>query len=216
MPVLTLSQFIDNLRINSYSFDLTENLVTPGKTGSGTVLVASSGNRLWQGTVSCSSWTHDGQRELDSLIHQIQTAGHFFEFSPKLAQYPAKDSKGLLLGAASVRITNPAAGYNVSFTGLPNAYKLTAGDYFSYLHAATGTHRLHEIAESKTAATNGTLTIRMVNPFLANALPVNNTNATFIKPKVTCRYMPNTNKFGMVNLDHKAGASFSFIQANAI
>lgn len=209
MTVYNLQQFQYKLKIRDYAFSLSENLVS-SQSYSGAMTVNQLGPRIWQGSLTCSPTSFDVAREIETVIRNIQTAGNYFAFCPPKYEFPQADPTGSKLGSATVTITSPVAGYTVNLSGLPSNYKITAGDYFSVLQ--NGVSVIYQFAETKTAAFNGTISIKMLNPFRANFIPANGASAYLTYPWMTCRYQPGSMKTGTIGLDSASGYQFDFQQ----
>ncbi|WP_157971184.1 hypothetical protein [Pseudogemmobacter bohemicus] len=205
MAILALADFYDRLKINSYSFEMNENIVS-SQDGAGQVLTSHVGPRLWRGSISCSTVSRNDVRALNALLQTIQNPNVLFEVTDFNSQYPASFNTSDNLNA--VALSNPVAGYAAKISGLPTTYVLNSGDYFSLTH--NGVKRIYKIAIGATASA-GVANVTLLNPLPAGL--ANNISINLKRPVVTAKYVPGSMNAYSIGLDRADGASFNWVQA---
>lgn len=148
---LPLASFADILPIASLSFHLPEQVVM-SRTGQGEVLTADIGERLWQGRMTLGRLTRAEAGRPEVLIELIRQAGRSFLIYDRHRTHPRLDPTGAILGASAVTILalGPDA-RELSLTGLPAGYTLSAGDHLSFAYGA-GLQALHRIVTTTVTA----------------------------------------------------------------
>lgn len=152
---LSLASFADLLPVQAYSCDLPER-VQQSTTAGGEQLTADMAERLWTGRVNLGPMTRLEVGRPEVLI-QVLKQGHAFHMLDGRRKYPLLDPTGSVLGAASVTIL--ALGGDpreLSLTGLPVGYTLSAGDYLSFAYTDLSITRqaLHRVVAA-TVVANG-------------------------------------------------------------
>ncbi len=149
---IALDQFFDGLPIRSQVFELSEALET-SETGGGEVLTANYGPRLWEGTVSLITQTHQQAEQAAARVELLREAGASFFVYDFALPGPAQDPSGATLGAATPTILDVAANNKeLKLAGLPAGYKITTGDRLAFSYS-TGPVRyaLHKVMTDRTA-----------------------------------------------------------------
>lgn len=207
MAVYTLANFQNQLRITDYSFNLTEN-VAHSRTYGGEIYRASSGQRLWVGSISCSSGTYEGNRKIEALVSTMQEAGNYFNFCPKIARKPIAPTTSDL---SNVQVAiAPISGKSIRLKNLPNEWHLSAGDYLSF--ASNGVNLMYQVA-ANAEVTNGQAIVSLTHSLIPGFLPAVNDAVRLVDPIVTCQIKPGSVSFGRVGLAHTSGISFDFFQS---
>lgn len=205
MATISLANFFEKFRVQTYSFGLSESLVS-SRDGAGQLLVADLGPRLWGGTVTIPPMSLASYRSVNVALQQIQRAENSFLIYDKAGQAPIKSKTTDNLANAKINVAGNA--YSATLITLPANFKITAGDYFSLIH--NGVHRLFQVVADVNANASGTATVQLLNP-LPNGI-VNGTAITLRKATVTARYLPNSMSLGSVTPSHFEGASFQWVQ----
>lgn len=149
---LTLESFADILPVGSLTFHLPEQIVM-SRTGKGEQLTADVGERLWQGTITLGRLSRAEAGRPEVLIDLIRQAGRSFLIYDRFRTNPTSDPTGTILGAATPTILALGGdARELSLTGLPSGYTLSAGDYLSFAYG--GLQALHRIVPS-TVSANG-------------------------------------------------------------
>lgn len=206
MAYRTLAQFYDLLRIGSYTFELSENLII-SRTGGGEILTAENGPRLWHGTVNIAPTSLADFRRQQALVQRMMNAGEKFEMTDARRAAPLNDKTGKVAGGTTTALN----GYTMSIgIGSTNAgLKMSAGDLFTLISG--GRRYLHEIAEDSAATTSGgVVAIKTTHP---SKLTVNGSyTANFKRPALIAQIVPGSYKAPQINVDHASGFSFDWIQ----
>lgn len=206
MATLSLVNFFDSLKVDSYTFELNENLIS-SRDGSGQLLVSSLGPRLWNGTVNLSAVSLDEYRRVKALLQTIQKPENSFFIYDIKGQKPQKFVTGDVI--SNVKLASvTVSGYSVSLIGLPANYVLSAGDYISLVKS--GIRLLYQLSADATADATGAATVSLVNPITAGIAA--NSVVLLNKPQVTARYVPNSLNLGVIGKTHVEGMSFDWVQ----
>lgn len=206
--IKNLADFNNKLNIHTYNFKLRESSIVTSQEGSGNILRADSGYRLWTGNVALATTDVSKGRMLQALIEELQEGGNFFVITDKQASRPISWQLNDGLSTSSVTMVNPQPGNVANLAGLPSGYVLQAGDKFSYVR--NGVHRLHRIVgETATASAGGNVTVSVLP-----ALPVisGTIGITLIDPRVTAQLIPGSVSDISIQKHRVDGISFSWIQ----
>lgn len=150
---LALADFADILPVASISFHLPEQ-VEQSRTGKGEQLTADVGDRLWQGRITFGRLTRVEAGRPEVLVDLIRGAGRSFLLYDIWRVNPLADPTGTILGAAAVTILALGGdARELSLSGLPAGYTLSAGDYLSFTYGS-GLHALHRVVNT-TVTANG-------------------------------------------------------------
>ena len=150
---LTLATFADTLLVADMTFALPEQLLQ-SRTAGGLQLTADMGERLWSGRINLGMMQRSEFGRPDVLISLLRQAGRPFLIYDRRRPNPLADPTGSILGAATVTIL--ALGGDpreLSLTGLPVGYTLSAGDYLAFLYAGS-IRALHKVV-NPTVVANG-------------------------------------------------------------
>lgn len=218
MAAILLDNFFDRLRIASYDFHLGENL-TSSQTGAGEILTAETGPRLWRGSVSLASMSHDDARAQAALVNRVMNAAESFQILDKRRQYPLRYSRSAWFNDANGTWWSPAlesiAGRTFSFVSRKPGLIISPGDLVSYeTQEGFGTNRrlLAEVAEEVVTPDDGeTFTIRMTAAHRGSASSL--VSASFVRPFCLAKIVPGSVSPFRRNLDHASGLSFDFVQS---
>lgn len=209
---LTLAQFMDLLPVAVLTFDCPEQVFT-SRTAGGEILSADIGPRLWQGTIELGRMTPEEAAAVLPLIRLARGAGASFLARDLSRPGPRLDPKGLILGAAAVKIASVAANAReIALKGLPANYALSAGDLLRFGYGSSPVrYALHELVAPVTASASGvTGLVEVVPPIRPGA--VADAAVTLVKPSckaviVPGSYQPGTPRRGLVE-----GVGFQFMQ----
>ena len=175
---LPLATFADSLLVSQNSFHLPEQ-VQASRTAGGEQLGSDIGERLWTGKIMLGRMTRAEAGRPEVLIDLIRQAGRSFHIYDRYRTNPLLDPTGNILGAASVTILAlDADARELSLTGLPVGYTLSAGDYLSFAYGTAPVRQaLHRVVNPTVVASGlGQTTLFEVTPALrpgaAAATPV--------------------------------------------
>lgn len=147
---LPLASFADTLLVANASCFLPEQL-QQSRTAGGEQLSADMGERLWTGRIDLGNMVRSEFGRPDVLISLLRQAGRSFLMYDRRRPNPLADPTGTILGASAVTIL--ALGGDpreLSLTGLPAGYTLSAGDYLSFAYTDLSITRqaLHKVVDA--------------------------------------------------------------------
>ena len=203
MPLINprpLADFMDRLRIVDFEWVTRENRQIDGQ-GSGQILEIETAPDLWMARMTLGPEYHESGRQVRALLNSLVPVGRFALVYDPIAQYPAYDPTGAILGASTV--TLPAIGTNwdtISLAGFPAGYQLREGDKIELRYGTNPVRRqLLEVSEPRTANGSGVMSAFAVYPH--------------VRPAVTTAAMVNLKKpaLKMMRLAHRPGTSRAVI-----
>lgn len=212
---LSLADFYDKLRvaIGSPNWQLMRNDQTSGL-GSGQPLSTELASPLWTLPVQLVSMGNDEADQILAMLEMLCHPGRKFFFSNPKREFPAADPTGTILGASTPALHTIAANNRqVRIGGLPNGYKLSAGDMLAFDYGPSGQKRraLHRATETVTASSAGLTPLFEVFPHIrAGALagdPV-----YLAKPAILASIVPGSLNPGTADTVNTHGISFDIIQ----
>ena len=206
---LPAADFWDKLRINSMRLHAPEPQQVD-QTAGGTILKASMGDTLWQGTVSLADDSDfDRGTELEALMSLVSRAGASFLMYDTRKCYPKADPGGSIISGSSPTIdTIDSDNRRLSLTGLPGGYIISAGDMIGFQYS--GTYALHRVVVGGLADGSGNMGLIEVTPFIsANASA--GAAVSLVKPlmKAVMRADPD---YGAARPGRIMGPGFGFVQ----
>lgn len=176
---LPLATFADTLLVQSATCHLPEQMAT-SRTAGGEQLSYDLGERLWTGRIDLGPMVRTEVGRPEVLIEALRQAGRSFLMFDRRRPNPLTDLTGTILGAATVSIL--ALGGDpreLSLTGLPVGYTLSAGDYLSFAYTSLAVTRqaLHRVVNTTVVANGAGQTalfevIPALRPGAAAAAPV--------------------------------------------
>lgn len=174
---LSLATFADILAVESMAFNLVfhQELSRAGSE----LLAADLADASWMIDATSVPYSHADALQRLSIINSRKGAMQTFLFANKSALYPFADPTGSIFGAATPVVGTITDRSTVAFTGFPNNYVMTAGDFFSVLYD-TSRYYIGQFSESKTASGAGAISATTVSPPLP-ALIVGGEAVTVLK-----------------------------------
>lgn len=147
---LAVADFADVLPIASLSFHLPEQVVQ-SRTGKGEQLTADVGERLWTGRITLGRLTKAEAARPEVLVDLVRQAGRSFLIYDHHRTNPRLDPTGAILGSSAVTILALGGdARELSLTGLPAGYTLSAGDHLSFSYGSL--QALHRIVDTSVVA----------------------------------------------------------------
>ncbi len=208
---LARTDFYNVILLRASSFWLPDSLEI-NQLGSGEILTADLGPRLWRGSITTPPGTYETVAEQDAVISIIRQAGRPFFVHPPRAAFPIADPTGSILGVAVPLLASVSADRReITIEHLPALYKLTAGDFVSFSYGASPTRfALHRVVKSAVAGTGGVITIE-VSP---NVRPGESSGAEveIKRARMKAVYIPGSYQAPQSNMDAESGISFDFMQ----
>jgi hypothetical protein len=159
-------------------------------TGAGEMLVADLAPPLWEASVSLRPLLHTEARALAAKLDALDGGVQSFFLANPLGWWPAKDPRGLLYGSATPVIASIETNRKeLSFSGLPANYELTAGDMFSVAYGSRqGLYRL--VADVKANSSGATAAVE-VRPHLRPGVSASQA-VDFSKPAAKVKIIPGS------------------------
>ena len=211
MRIYSLTDFADEMRILSDSFDLSDGEMKVGRTRGGGLVRAQNGTRLWRGSITLAPHYPREMREVDALVRALQEPDAFFEIVDPFAGFPAADPAGLGL-PDDIRIIEWVSddGRLVDVSDLPDGYALGPGDRFSveYPASLSTVRGYHEIRSTTTAA--GGLAQLEVSPAIGTAAVGH--HAEFRRPRCLAMIVPGSVRSAIRSRGIEQGVSFEWQQ----
>lgn len=209
---LTIPEFLGLLPISAMTFDLPES-VEISETGSGEILTADLGTRLWQGEVTLADMTADEAAEAMAMIDVARRSGGCFMIHDVSRPYPRADLTGAGLGSAAPTLLSVAANSReIRLQGLPPNYQLRRYDYVAFSYGSNPVrHALHRIVAAESANSVGTTGLFEVVP---NIRPGAIAGVAVTLARAACKaiIVPKSVQPGRRKATMTTGASFRWIQ----
>lgn len=212
---LSLADFYDKLRvaIGSPNWQLMRNDQTSGL-GSGQPLSTELASPLWTLPVQLVSMGNDEADQILAMLEMLCHPGRKFFFSNPKREFPAADPTGTILGASTPALHTIAANNRqVRIGGLPNGYKLSAGDMLAFDYGPSGQKRraLHRVTETVTATSAGLTPLFEIFPHVRSGAQAG--DPVFLaKPAILASVMPGSFNPGTADTVNTHGISFDIIQ----
>lgn len=162
---LPLSGFFDLLPVARCRLDLPE-IADVSRTSGGEILTADLATALWRGKLDLAAMLHDEASAIRPLINLLRRPGASFLVSDLTRPWPRMDPQGLLLaGATPVILAIGGSGRELSLSGLPAWYPVSAGDLLSFSYGSSPTrYALHEVVSGGQAGVTGQTGLIEVTP----------------------------------------------------
>lgn len=153
---MSASAFFEGLRIMRASFDLPNNQLITRSAG-GDVMRAELGARLWRAQLDLVPQTHQGAEEIRAKMHLLRQPSASLIIRPSPCFAPACDPDGSIIASSTVLLASVNANLrDITLSGLPAAYAITAGDYLSYTYGTDPVrYGFHQAVSSATANGSG-------------------------------------------------------------
>lgn len=208
---LSLSDFIEKLKVQSQSFDLPESMVATGTTGSGDILTADLGTRLWAGEVQLAPMPYDEAEGVSAVISALRQAGRSFFVHNMAKPGPRFDPAGTLLDGFTPKIEAVASNRELALKGLPPGYVLSPGDYIGFSYGPEPVrHALHDLVSGGVVSSGGRLTVEVSNFLRPGAMA--DTNVTLVRPVCKAVLIPGSVTRGVAAGQFITGIAFKWRQ----
>lgn len=198
---IPLADFADRLRIESIVLDLME-AVEALTLGSGEVLTAQHGTRLWRGTVTLGTFLREDAETAGALIRAAQAPAASVLIPAW--QSPRTD----LTGATLHGVQN---GDELRLAGLPVSTVIPRGAYLSFAYGSNPTRQaFHQVVTGMTMGATFTSYGQVVPPIrpgytLGSAVQAN-------VPRLKAKIVPGSVRAASHRWITSTGASFDFVQ----
>lgn len=187
---LTKAQFADRLFIGSVKWNLVRFDEISGN-GGGEWLTTQLQPPLWEAACETIDLPNDAAHGVRALLNLIGSTGTVFAWNP-LQGGPAADPDGVTLGASAPVIASIAANRkDMSVSGLPSGYVLSAGDLMEVDYGSPSRRALVEVSIGATAAGNGTTPVFEVRPHLRPGI-VTGAAVGLLKPAAKMKLVPGS------------------------
>lgn len=209
---LTTAQFMDILPIQEMVCDIPESLEI-SETGSGEVLRADLGTRLWRGTIKLADMLSAEADEVMAMLDLLRRANGSFMLYDARRPGPRLDSGGTILGAAAPTIMAlHANSRDIRLQNLPASYPLRRHDYLAFSYGTNPTRfALHRLATQASANASGQTGWLEVSPSIRPGAVVGSA-VTLIKPSCKAIILPRSLQPGRNQATLTRGVSFDFQQ----
>lgn len=207
-----LGDFIDLLPIKSRRWRERRNDELAGM-GSGDTLALELATPLWAAEIEVdwSEWPE--ARRLQAMVRSFDGPMKSFLMTNPIAEFPAFDPDGSILGAADVTILAIGADNDeMSFAGLPEDYALGWGDFGEVVFGANPERRfVFEIRGEVTADGAGETALVPVGPHIWPGV-IEGAAVNFIRPAAKFFIVPGSLQEGATRKTIVDGWSFSVLQ----
>ena len=209
---LTAALFADILPIRELTFDIPEALEL-SETGSGEVLRADLGTRLWRGTVALGDMTSAETDDVMAMLDVLRRANGSFMIYDARRPGPRLDPTGTTLGAGSPTLMAISANLrDIRLQALPASYRLRRGDYLAFSYGTNPVRfALHRIAQHSTANASGETGWIEVSPSIRPGAVVG-TVVSLLKASCKAIVVPGSVNPGRSRATLTTGVSFDFLQ----
>ena len=158
---LPITQFFNLLPIEQISFDCPEQN-QESQTGKGERMSAELAPMLWTAEIKLGPMMMAETAQIDTLLDVLRAAGRmFFAYDPR-RRFPLADPTGSILGAAAPVIASMPNARDLTISGLPAGYQLSAGDYLAFDYG--GRRALHRLVSGGVASVGGVTPVMEVTP----------------------------------------------------
>ena len=210
---LARALFANLLRVREVEFDLIEQIETSGQ-GSGNILTADVGPRLWRGEVVLTKGTHRQAARIEALISVLREPGaSFLVWDPRHVG-PEYDPDGSILGAAVPSVLQVAANNReMAVAGLPVGYRLQIGDLLTIEYTdPAGMYGLHRVVSLDTTAdAQGETPLFEVTPHIRSTPSIGD-QVHLVRPFCKAIIDPGTVRPSKGRKVFSDGIGFGFIQ----
>lgn len=210
---MSLTDFQQLLGVVSATFEDRESQQMSGK-GSGQILRADIGPRLWRGEIGIRARQHADAQAIEALLSVLRGPGaSFFVHDPRRIG-PKNDPDGSILSGLTIDIdwlgTNNR---EMRLGGFPIGFQLVAGDMLAFVYVVNGVilYALHRLVEGATADGIGRTSVFEVTPPLRPGVTVG-TTVDLVRPACKAVMVPGSITYGTARGNITDGAKFQFIQ----
>lgn len=209
---LPLASFFERLPIMEMTLDLPE-AVEFSRLGSGEILAADLGTRLWTAQVSLGNMTRAEIAESRAKINTLRAAAGSFLAFDVTRPFPLKDQGGVILGVSTPIISAlPEGNLAVSLSGLPAGYELSAGDLIGWTYGtAPLRYAMHEVAFGGIADGSGQLSALEMTTFIRAGVTLG-AAVTLVRAPFKAKIVPGTTDPGATQRFYTSGFVFSLVQ----
>lgn len=207
---MNLEDFFEGLPIQIFTPELTE-AMEMNRNGSGEVLTASLGPRLWKNDIVIRNGTYAEIERIKARLNMLRYPNRslFVHGMPFLA--PQHDPDGSILGASVITLTDVESNNRViELTGFPDDYVLTVGDFIGFSYGSNPIrHAFHQVTAS--AAENAGVMSVEVCDFIRPGFALDSV-VTLIKPKYKAIVLPGSVGVGPSEGQRTEGLKFTIMQ----
>ena len=206
---LALTAFWNLLPISRETFEPSR-AQEVSRTRGGEILTAELGASLWSGKIELGPMTHAETRALTPLINLLSRPGASFLVAHSARTRPLLDPTGAILGAATPSVLAlGSTSRELSLTGLPAGYALSAGDLIGFTDG--GRYGLHELVSAVKANGSGQTALFEVTPPLRPGLTTG-TAVQLSSPRCKAVLDPGSVALGAASHTITSGVSIAWTQ----
>ena len=209
---IPVADYFAGLRIASASIYLPEAMEI-SQTGGGEILTADLGARLWRGSASMVPGLVADVAAAEARLSVLRQSGRSFFACPVGNAYPRADPDGSILGVSAPVIASLAANNReLTISGLPIGYVLSAGDFLSFSYGADPVrYAFHQVVVGSTADALGITGQIEVTPHIRPGAAVA-AAVTLIRPAFKAVVIPGSYAAAMIGPRIASGQAFQFQQ----
>lgn len=192
MPVtfpIPLGDFWSALEVSAISCVLSS-AVEMSETGSGEILTARNGTRLWGGSVVLVPEQHADADAVVALVELLQDAGGTFLANDPVRRFPIADPAGAAIGAQTFSLTTIASNRReITIAASGGGVTLSRGDHLSFVYGS----RYYYGRVITGAAAAASVTVEVVPHVPEDATTGGAVHLS--DPRMTALIVPNTHNF---------------------
>ncbi len=158
---LAITQFFNLLPIEQITFDCPEQN-QESQTGQGERISAALAPMLWTAEVRLGVMMMAESAQFEALLDVLRATGRTFYAYDVRRRFPMADPTGSILGSSAPVIASLPNAREITISGLPAGYQLTAGDYLSFDYG--GRRALHRLVSGAVASGGGVTPVFEVTP----------------------------------------------------
>lgn len=178
----------------------------------GDVLVADVAPSYWMAEMTLINMDFRDAKALQAKFEALDGSKNpFYLYDPR-CEYPAEDPGGYIIGAATP-VVSSVSGNNkeMTITGLPGGYVLTAGDMFHVNYGPSNQRRFLGRVITGGIATGGSVSIEF-RPHVEVTNMLNGKTISFVRPSAKMKLIPDSFEPGVTRQVLTSGMSFQASQ----
>lgn len=176
--------------------------------GSGDVIAADLAPPCWMAEMTLVNMDHNDAKALQAQFEALEGSKQPFYLHDPRCAYPARDPNGYIIGAATPTVASVASNNReMTITGLPGGYVLSAGDMFHVDYGPSNKYRFLGRVITGGIAAGGTMTIEFRPPVTITNM-LNGKTVRLVRPSAKMRLLPDAYDAGTTRQVLTSGMSF--------
>ena len=190
---LPLEEFADHLAVSSAQWRLTGGARVSRKRGGGSTAVA-IGARVWTGPASVREGRGRSRALVSARAQMLLDADATFLLHPSDRDRPIRDPNASIGRGYDLPVIDNVNDNAVQLrlVGLPQGYRLTAGDWIGFEYGVPARRALHRVVEDRRAGRNGIMNLLQVHPRIRPGVVEGTTPVTLYRPAIRARIVPGS------------------------